>query len=251
VTLVNDGVGPALATKGLTAGTGISLVSSASSVTISNLDPASGVTLASAGGTSLVSGGAGPALATKGLTAGVGISLVPTVSSVIITATGGVVGTLTSWFLSEQTPTAVNGGTAVAGAVNLRKVNNIISDGGPSPGNVTLNAGTNRFTLQPGRYIVRGSAPVADVDLHRLSLYADVGNVLTISGSSEHCPSGGSANGGTVRSIVCGFLAPLAATAYYLGHYTVAGKAGFGLGLSVGQPGVVETYAELLVIQLA
>jgi hypothetical protein len=73
-TLVADGVGPDLENKGLSAGTGISLSSDASSVTITNSDPASGVTLANAGTTSLVNGGAGPALTTKGLVAGTNIS---------------------------------------------------------------------------------------------------------------------------------------------------------------------------------
>lgn len=75
-TLVNDGVGPTLATKGLTAGSGIVLTSDAVSVTINNSDPGSAVTLTSAGGVqTLVNDGVGPALATKGLTAGTGISL--------------------------------------------------------------------------------------------------------------------------------------------------------------------------------
>jgi len=48
-TLVNDGTGPALATKGLTAGTGITLTSSATAVTISSAPPST-ETLAAARG---------------------------------------------------------------------------------------------------------------------------------------------------------------------------------------------------------
>lgn len=80
-TLVNDGAGPALATKGLTPGTGISLTGSATDVTITNTDPGSAVTLANAGvvgNYNLVSDGVGPALAVKGLLPGQGVALTDT-----------------------------------------------------------------------------------------------------------------------------------------------------------------------------
>ena len=114
--LVNDGVGPALATKGLTAGTGITLLSTTTEVTITNSapdqtvvltggtgittsgtypnftitnnDPGSAVTLIDAGTTtheSLVNDGTGPALATKGLKAGTGILLTSTGTDITIT----------------------------------------------------------------------------------------------------------------------------------------------------------------------
>lgn len=116
--LVNDGVGPALATKGLTAGTGITLSSTATAVTITNSapdqivaltastgisisgtypnftitnnDPGSAVSLIDAGTAtheSLVNDGTGPALATKGLKAGTGISLSSTGTDITITNT--------------------------------------------------------------------------------------------------------------------------------------------------------------------
>lgn len=87
--LVNDGVGPALATKGLTAGAGISLLSTGTDITITNTDTGSAVTLADAGtGTheSLVNDGTGPTLATKGLKAGTGISLTSTSTDITIRA---------------------------------------------------------------------------------------------------------------------------------------------------------------------
>lgn len=92
-TLVNDGVGPALITKGLTAGTGISLTGTGTDITITNTAIPVVTTLGSAGGTeSLVNDGVGPALATKGLTAGVnsigeGITLTGTVNDVTVGTT--------------------------------------------------------------------------------------------------------------------------------------------------------------------
>ena len=115
--LVNDGVGPTLATKGLTAGTGITLSSTATAVTITNSapdqvvaltastgisvsgtypnftitnnDPGSAVSLTDAGVAlgheNLVNDGTGPALAVKGLVAGTGITLSSTGTDITIT----------------------------------------------------------------------------------------------------------------------------------------------------------------------
>lgn len=86
--LVNDGVGPTLATKGLTAGAGISLSSTGTDITITNTSTGASVALSDAGtGTheSLVNDGTGPALATKGLKAGTGITLSSTGTDITIT----------------------------------------------------------------------------------------------------------------------------------------------------------------------
>ena len=75
-TLVNDGVGPTFATKGLTAGAGISLSSDANSVTITNSEPASAATLTSVGlGLSLIKDGTGPDFDIRQLQGGTGITL--------------------------------------------------------------------------------------------------------------------------------------------------------------------------------
>lgn len=74
-TLVNDGTGPALATKGITAGGGISLSSTATALTITNSSRASDATLTSAGGDyTLVNDGAGPDFAIKGITVSGGVT---------------------------------------------------------------------------------------------------------------------------------------------------------------------------------
>jgi len=88
-TLVQDGTGPTLATKGLTAGVGVSLTGAANDVTIANTSPATSVSLSSAGGTeTLVVDGTGPTLSNKGLTAGIGVSLTGAANDVTIEATG-------------------------------------------------------------------------------------------------------------------------------------------------------------------
>jgi hypothetical protein len=88
--LVNDGIGPTLATKGLTAGTGISLSSTGTDITITNTATASSVTLSSAGtgpSNSLVNDGVGPAIAVKGLIAGTGVSFTSTLTDITVNNT--------------------------------------------------------------------------------------------------------------------------------------------------------------------
>lgn len=85
--LVNDGVGPTLAIKGLKEGAGIALPATGTDVTITNTDPGSAVTLTDAGTAtheSLVNVWFGPALATKGLKAGTGITLSSTATDITI-----------------------------------------------------------------------------------------------------------------------------------------------------------------------
>lgn len=67
-TLVNDGTGPSLATKGLTAGTGISLLGSATDVTVTNSAPDQTVALTA--GTGISTSGTYPnfTIATSGVT---------------------------------------------------------------------------------------------------------------------------------------------------------------------------------------
>ena len=85
--IVNDGVGPAIAVKGLIAGTGVSFISTLTDITVNNTDPGSAVTLSSAGtapSNSLVNDGVGPAVAVKGLIAGTGISFISTLTDITI-----------------------------------------------------------------------------------------------------------------------------------------------------------------------
>jgi len=78
VSLVEDGVGPALETRGLLAGTDIGITQLGGNVTLENTSPASSVTLANGGtglAVSLVEDGTGPDLETRGLLAGTGIDI--------------------------------------------------------------------------------------------------------------------------------------------------------------------------------
>lgn len=83
VSLVEDGTGPDLETRGLLAGTGIGITQpvGTGNVILENTSPASSVSLANAGtgmAISLVEDGAGPDLETRGLLAGTGIDITQT-----------------------------------------------------------------------------------------------------------------------------------------------------------------------------
>jgi hypothetical protein len=123
-TLVNDGVGPVLATKGLTAGTNITLDSDATSITI-NATGGGDVTLASVGaGETLVNDGVGPALANKSLVAGTNVTLDSDATTVTINADGG------------------GGGDVTLASVGAGET--LVNDGvGPALANKSLVAGTN------------------------------------------------------------------------------------------------------------
>lgn len=87
--IIYDGVGPALETRGILAGTGMLVSGAGTDVTITNNSPASSVTLSNAGaGASLVNDGTGPALATQGLVGGTGITVAGGATDVTLSVSG-------------------------------------------------------------------------------------------------------------------------------------------------------------------
>lgn len=119
--LVNAGTGPALAIKGLAAGTGITITDTGNSLSISS--PAGTVTTLGTvgGGTSLVNDGLGPTLATKSLYAGTGVTFSSSATSVTINATnsGGTVTSIQS--ISPQIiPSPAN--ITLAGTLDFRAI---------------------------------------------------------------------------------------------------------------------------------
>ena len=92
VSLVNNGVGPALSVKGLVAGSGITILDSSNDITIS-ANTAINTTLTNAGlligNVSLVNDGVGPTLSVKGLVAGSGITILDSLNDITISANVG------------------------------------------------------------------------------------------------------------------------------------------------------------------
>jgi hypothetical protein len=195
-TLVNDGTGPSLATKGLTAGSGVSLTGTATDITIANTDPGSAVTLASAGGTeTLVNDGTGPALATKGLTAGTGISLSSTATDVTVTNS------------APDQVVALTAGTGIG--ITGAYPNFTITNSSPSSGGTVTSVGL----ALPTEFAISGS-PVTGAGTLTGSWNAQSANTV-LSG-----PTSGGAATPTFRALVSGDIPDISAT-----YLTVANAA--------------------------
>lgn len=107
-TLVSDSAGPLISTKALNAGTGISITGTATNdLVLTNTDPASGVTLASAGGVySLVNDGVGKDLVVKGLTSGSNVTIADSGTALTINSSGGGFGARIYGFIQMEDNTS-------------------------------------------------------------------------------------------------------------------------------------------------
>lgn len=193
--LVNAGVGPFLATKGLLAGTGVTLSSTATDVTIS---ASSAVTLTSTGiGQSLVSDGVGPDLSVKSLVNGTGITVTSNATQCTISATstslassGGTVslvsdGTGPSLAVKGLTAGAgislTDGGTSVTitnsagNPVNISSISPLVI---LNPANIT-GVGTVRIRSVSFNYVVNVDVAFAPGDT--INTWTNVGFPLTFS----------------------------------------------------------------------
>jgi hypothetical protein len=240
-TLVNDGTGPALATKGLSAGTGgISLAGVATAVTIENT-----LTGASLGGTAAVfANKTGATLNLRGVTAGTNVTVTQNANDITIAAAGGAgVANLTSWRFIDQKANGIDGGASVVGT-QTRTLNTTLSSG-PSPLNVVLAA--NLLTVQPGRYYVTASAGAVGGVTHRAALVDNGTGTIVLNGTNGH------STGATLtsRSTLNGVIAPAVATVYRIDHFISSSTAGTGLGRAVGAGvGTFEVYTEVSMIQI-
>ena len=162
--LVNDGTGPTLATKGLKAGNAVSLSSTGTDITITNdapdqvvilnkgtgIDvtgtypnftitntaPAVPVVLTSAGGSqTLVNDGTGPSLATKGLSSGKGITLTSSATDVTIVAA-----------VSKYSTPLIAAGSTVNFGHGLNTTDIVVSARGGATGLVPVIYGPTGFT---------------------------------------------------------------------------------------------------------
>ena len=162
--LVNDGTGPTLATKGLKAGNAVSLSSTGTDITITNdapdqvvsltagadvsitgtypnftitnTAPAVPVVLTSAGGSqTLVNDGTGPSLATKGLSSGKGITLTSSATDVTIVAA-----------VSKYVTPGIAAGSTVNFAHGLNTTYIVVSARGGVTGLVPVIYGATGFT---------------------------------------------------------------------------------------------------------
>jgi hypothetical protein len=178
-TLVNDGTGPALATKGLTAGTGITLSSNATSVTVTNSDTGSAVTLTSTGaGSSLVQDGTGPALAVRSIVAGTNIGAVQNANDVTVS-------TVASPSFTNVTVSGTLGGT---GNSNLRINDIIVTDAAaaryPAVETATSNGNVTTVVVGTGAQASGASAVALGLNTNAGATAVAVGASASATGST-------------------------------------------------------------------
>lgn len=167
--LVTDGAGPALTIRGLVAGSGIALTTTATDIKVDNTSPASSVVLGSAGsGSTLVNSGAGPSLAIKGLIAGSGVTFTSSATDITV--------------VNASPASSVILGSAGSGSTLVN------SGGGPSLAIKGLIAGSG-ITLTPSTtdITVVNASPASSVTLGSVgsgsSLVTDgIGPTLAIKG---------------------------------------------------------------------
>lgn len=174
-------------------------------------------------------------------TAGPGITLRPGPRSVEISAAAPPA--MPVWFFSHAAPG--DAGASIAGE-QTRALNT--SDGSLS-GAATLRGDV--ITLQPGTYVVRGSAPAFSVGGHQafLSTSPDFARILV--GTTEHSGAGMGLDISASRSCFAGRVVVRDAPAdFVVRHYTAQAHADFGLGVAAGS-GAGEIYTTVEITQVA
>jgi hypothetical protein len=166
-TLVNDGIGPLLAVKGLVGGSGVTLSTNTTDITINS--SSSDVVLSSAGGTEgLPVDTIGPTISVKGLNAGSGITLTPSAGYITIASTGG--SSPYQQIGSVISPVSANSAIASGLANVINSTNGFIGGG-------------NNCTINPSNGAIVGSSSSSITDSQRCGIYSS--SVCTISTSTN------------------------------------------------------------------
>ncbi len=126
------------------------------------------------------------------------------------------------------------GGSAVSG-IQVRVINTISVNAGD-----IVNLANNVFTLRPGTYRIRASAPAFTVGTHRVFLWSVTGSSRILNGD---CASSSTVYPSMTRSTVTGIFTIAANTDFELRHYCQSAFATSGLGVATGEASVNETYA--------
>lgn len=133
-----------------------------------------------------------------------------------------------------------NGGTATSGSFLTRTLNTIEGD------TDIVSLSTNQFTLQPGRYFLRGQCPASIVGNHKCLLY----NITTSANASIGTSSTTSTVGDTYYTYFFYMVELTVPTTYEVRHRVTTTRAstGFGIATSLSTD---EVYTCVDIIQLA
>jgi len=144
--------------------------------------------------------------------------------------------------ITDQKPSGVNGGTFTQGSFITRTLNTIEGD----TDIVSLNS--NQFTIQPGTYLIWGSAPAYYVNYHKVQLYDITNSMIKVQGMSSYATIAGSTSS-TKRSFFTAYAVLTVPTTYEVRHRCSSTSASTGLGIASSM-GEVEIYTEVSIIQL-
>ena len=159
------------------------------------------------------------------------------------TASGGFVGAglFTNYaILWDEKSNNTSAGSSVSSTWTTRDLNQEVD-----PGSIT-SISSNKFTLQPGDYLIRWHAPAFDSDRHQTRLYNVTDTAVIEYGSSEWTGDNDdnwpmSRSHGSARLTVAS-----SAKEYRIEHNVESGKGSEGLGRAAGMGGVeMYTFVEI------
>ena len=140
----------------------------------------------------------------------------------------------------ESQTAGTMGGTFTSGSWQTRKLNSINNLLG-----YFVTIGTNNFTLSPGVYFIRASAPAMQVNQHQAILYNVTDGTTALVGTSEASPTGAPAQS---RSLISGPIIIWDTKVFEVLHRCGTTQATWGLGnaANLGQP---EIYTKVEIWQ--
>lgn len=139
---------------------------------------------------------------------------------------------------------AADRGTFTSGAWSARVFNTGIS----GSSYITLDGTGTQITLQPGRYLIRASAPAYRVDGHATRLQNITDGTTSLLGTMEYCPS--AADSSQTRSMIQGSVFIDTATVFEFQHRCSTTRATDGLGNYVSLGGQTSTFEEITIERL-
>lgn len=159
----------------------------------------------------------------------------PTRKTVAYTDTPVQIGT---WIFADVQPSGTFGGTATGGVWSQRVLNSVRFTSGAA---CTL--ASNRFTLQPGTYTIRASAPAAETSRNKIRLYNVTDAIVAAYGSSEM------AGIYPTRSHLTARIQVTSAKAFQIEHYNLNTMNNSGFGYPTNASGAEEIYTIVEITQ--
>jgi hypothetical protein len=152
--------------------------------------------------------------------------------------------------LAEQLSSGTDAGGFTQGSYVTRNLNTKLSD---PAGIVAFDSTLHRFTIGPGTYQIRGSAPAAQVNRHKTRIYNVTDAVAAIQGTSEYATS--TAGEPETRSVIDGDIVLTGTKTFEFQHQAGTTRATYGLGVASSATGTmavadVETYAMLRITKV-